>query len=361
MSTTLSDLDIISKYDVIKMAFNHKLKYKSKLGLSKKIKFGIEIEALGTDFIRKLRKKNDIYHFKSRSEYKPRDIYGKNRWVLYSEETLFDENEKEIIPPFDKIDYMFFNHEISYDEYNDLRFSLLNGGEITSPILQDDIKSWKKIKNILKYMQKHIPDLRINESCAFHTHFDIDIFNNNPELLYNFIILLAENEEVITRFYCGEYINLRKLTEEWAKPIKTLIKSGLDSDINKNSYKSLIKSIYLGQPKMKEHSFDFWQIYEGYYEFLSNTFENRIANGTLSPTIIQNDIMLIGFLMEYVAYGKYDVEKGIYRLKNNKTDPLYLADMLPTDEYKLDFLTQYYKDGKISNSGKLVKSKRNFY
>ncbi len=363
MNTNFSDLDIISKYDVIKMAFNHKLKYKLKLGLSKKIKFGIEIEALGTDFIRKLRQKNNIYFFSGIPAYKPRDIYGKNRWILYHEETLYDENGNQLIPPFNKIDNMFFNGEISYDEYNDMRHALYDGGEITSPILKDNVKSWKEIENILNYMKKNIPDLRINESCAFHTHFDIEIFNNNPELLYSFIILLAENEEVLTRFYCGEYTNLRKAAQEWAKPIKPSIELGLYFEKDMNSYKSLITSIYLGKPEMKENSFDFWEIYSNYYKYLSNTFENRIANGTLSPTIIQNNIMLMGFLMEYVASGKYDVERGIYRLKKDEIylDPFYLADMLPIDEFKLDFLTQYYKDGRVGNSDKLVKSKRIFY
>lgn len=82
-------------------------------------------------------------------------------------------------------------------------------------------------------------------------------------------------------------------------------------------------------------------IYSDLYKYLSNTFENRLPNGTLFPEVIQNNIMLMGFLMEHVSSGQYDVERGIYNLKNGKEkfNPFYLADMLPNDELKLDFLT----------------------
>lgn len=366
MNTCFSDLDDLSKYEVIRIAFNHKLKYKPKIGLSKKIKFGIEIEALGTDFIRKMRDKKNIYYYNGYPASKPKDIYGKDRWILYREDTLYDESGKKIKPPIDKIEEMFYNGIINYQDYEDLRFSMCNGGEIASPILKDDLKSWKEIEKMLTYMKKNIPDLRVNESCSTHTHFDIEIFDGNPELLYSFIILLAENENVLTRFYFGEYINLRKITNEWANPIKPLIRFGLDFKMDKSSYYSLIRSIYLGSPKMKEYSFDFWEIYNSYYNYLSNTFENRLPNGTLSPEIIQNNIMLMGFLMQYVANGKYDVERGIYNIRKmdnnpNIENPLKVADMLPNDNLKLDFLTQYYKDGKSTKSKELVKSKRIFY
>ena len=64
------------------MSLNRKLKYKKKIGLSKKIKFGIEIEALGTDFIRKLKERDDVHFYMHNPSYKPKDIYGKNRWIL---------------------------------------------------------------------------------------------------------------------------------------------------------------------------------------------------------------------------------------------------------------------------------------
>jgi len=365
MNTCLSDLDDLSKYEVIRLAFNHKLKYKSKLGLSKKIKFGVEIEALGTDFIRKIRDNKNIYYFEGYPSSKPKDIYGKDRWILYSDDSLYDEDSFDVRPPRCEIEDLWYEKKITTEEYKDMLHNYYNGGEVASPILKDNFEDWNKIKKMLKYMKKTIPDLRINESCSTHNHFDIEIFDNNPELLYNFIILLAENENVLTRFYSGEYINIRSITDEWANPIKPLIRYGLDFNIDKSSYRALIKSIYFGNPTMKEYSFDFWEIYNGYYKHLSNTFENRLPNGTLSKEIIQNNVMLMGFLMEYASSGMYDVERGIYNLKSdNNCDilgPFYVADMLPNDDLKLDFLSQYYKDGRVTKSKQLVKSKRIFY
>lgn len=362
MSTNFSGLDILSKQEVIELAFNHKLKYKPELGLSKKIKFGIEIETLGTDFIRKMRENGNVYYYEYNPVHKPDDIYEKDKWILYREETLFDDNEHPIEPPYNKLDEMFDNGKITYAEYQDFTYSMYDGGEIASPILKDDLKSWKELKKIIKYMEKNIPNLKVNDSCSCHNHFDIGIFGGSPEMLYNFIILLAENELVLTRFYCGEYVNIRKHAHIFARPIKYLISQSLEQKIEMDSYHSIIDSVYLGRPTKKSYSFDFYHIYSGAYKYLSDTFENRIPNGTLSPTIIQNNIMLMGFLMEYISNGKYDVERGIYNLKSGgNIDPFYIADMLPGDEFKFDFLTQYYKDGKTSKSEKLVKSKRIFY
>lgn len=356
MNTNMSDLDYFSKHEIMKLALNHKVKYKLRLGLSKKIKFGIEIEALGTDFINKLKDKRNVYYYSGNPAYKPSDIYGGSKWILYHEDTLYDECSSQV----DSSSCMFCDSLINCEE--PFRFSTCDGGEMASPILKDNIKCWKEIKHTINYMKSKVDNLRINESCSCHTHFDIGIFDNNPSLLYNFIILLAENEEILTRFYCGEFINLRSITEEWANPIKPLIKNAIINGVNTNSYKSLIRTIYRGYPKMKEYSFDFWEIYNDYFDYLSNTFENRIPNGTLSPVIIQNNIMLLGFLMQYVVEEKYDVERGRYNIVNNVIqDVLYVADMLPNDKLKLDFLSQYYKDGKIINSKKLVRSKRIFY
>lgn len=360
MNTNMSELDKISKKDIIKKSLNHKLKYKTKIGLSKKIKFGIEIEALGDNFIDVLKKHSDVFYYKDNPMSKPIDIYSNDKWILYHESTLYDEK--------DNFPLTTYIEGINMDDMNCMQHmfkTFCDGGEIASPILNDDVSCWNDINSMLKYMKSNITNLRVNDSCSCHTHFDVGIFNNDPLTLYSFIILLAENESILSRFYSGEFVNLRSIVNEWAKPIKPLIRFGIDLDMDTSSYKSLIRSIYLGNPVMKEYSFDFWEIYSNFYINLSSTFENRLPNGTLEKTIIQNNIMLMGFLMEYVSKGKYDVERGKYNLrqmdKHKTEDPFYLVDMLPNDEYKLDFLTQYYKDGKFTESKKLVKSKRIFY
>lgn len=362
MNTKMTELDEISKNDIIKKALKHKLKYRHKIGLSKKIKFGIEIEALGNSFIETLKKHKDVFYYQNAPMGKPRNIYSNNNWILYHEPTLRDESGRGIFPSYQDLRKININEETNWKTAT---LPYYNGGEITSPILIDNLACWKDIKKMLKYMKKNIKNLRVNDSCSCHTHFDIGIFKEDPLTLYSFIILLAECENVLSRFYSGEFINLRTAVNEWAKPIKPLIRFGIDFDMDTSSYKSLIRSIYLGNPVMKEYSFDFWEIYNNFYINLSSTFENRLPNGTLEKTIIQNNIMLMGYLMEYVAKGKYDLEQGKYNLRKMDKckieDPFYVADMLPNDDFKLDFLTQYYKDGSYTKSKKLVKSKRAFY
>lgn len=369
-NTSLKELDSIGKLDFKKAALNHKLVYKSDVGFSKNIKFGIEIEALGDDFLNSLRKKFDISYFYD-PDFVPYDIYKKNKWVLTKENSLKLENGEIIYQGNSDIDSYFINLDLW------LKLKIPSkGGEISSPVFTDNQKTWKSIDKMIKYMKKHVSNLRVNDSCASHAHFSIDIFNNNPELLFSFMVLLAETEPILTRFFCGEYINLREDSKAWAKPFNRFFIKGLAGKFDMTSYESLLESIY-NQAFLEfplSFSDNFYKIYAFNFNNIcsdksrsKDTFENRIPNGTLEPKIIQNNIMLMGYLMEYVAGGKYDYERGLSLINISDYHEIdderafYVADMLPSDELKLDFLTQYYKDEKVSHSKQLVKSQRNFY
>ena len=62
-NTKLSELDSLGKIEFKRKALDHKLVYKTDVGLSKDIKFGIEIEALGDNFLNIVRRKLNVSYF----------------------------------------------------------------------------------------------------------------------------------------------------------------------------------------------------------------------------------------------------------------------------------------------------------
>lgn len=364
-NTRLSELDRLSKRDLKEMALKHKLEFKSNLGLSDEIKFGIEIEALGKSFLYHMKRNNSVLFYPDpRSE--PNNVYELNKWIVNKENSLRTDDNKRIYSSMTtNYEFMRYDGILDEDFFNN---TLSNGGEVVSPILTDDNMCWTGLKKILDYMKNNIPDLHINSTCSTHNHFDIGILNNDPEKLYSFMVLLAETESVLTRFFCGDFINLRDVANRWAKPFNNFFYCKYSKHIDLSSFKKLLSILYLAcESAQKAHSFDFYNLYSC-FDIRSKTFENRLPNGTLSPEIMQNNIMLMGFLLEYIAFNDYDYEKGFRNILCNNisaeiNDDLafYVADFLPNDDLKLDFLCQYYKDEKTTNSKRLVKSTKKLY
>lgn len=331
--TKLTNLDPISKKEIKQKIKKHKLTYKTNIGLSKNMKFGIEIEAISKNFIDIMKRKSSMLYYEY-PEDKPSNIYDFNSWHVTSDESI------EMI-----------------------------GGEVVSPILTDGKESWQEIKKILRYIKRHVEDVKINDLCSSHIHFDSNILNNNPENLFSLMVLLAETEPILTRFYSGEFINLRKGADKYAKPFTDFF---LNSPIDKSTYYSTLNSFYYPERvgiDYKQFAFEFSRLYLHLEDSRTiNTIENRLPNGSLEPIIIQNNIMLMGMLMMHAVSGNYDYEKGLYNIKSfdrniseiDDDKAFYVADMLPTINHKLDFLKQYYKDGTTSNNRTLIKSKKFF-
>ena len=364
-NTRLLELDALSKRELKEKALNHKLVFKNQLGLSDEIKFGIEIEALGKSFLYHLKKNNSVLFYPDPGS-EPDNVYELNKWIVNKENSLRTDNNKSIYSSvITNYEFMRYGGILDDDFIDNI---LSNGGEVVSPILSDDNMCWDGLKKIIDYMKNNVPDLHINSTCSTHNHFDVGILNNSPEKLYSFMVLLAETEAVLTRFFCGDYINLRESANSWAKPFNSFFYHNYSKNLDLSSYKKLLTNLYSASDcSQKAYSFDFYNLYSC-LDSRSTTFENRLPNGTLSPEIMQNNIMLMGFLLEYIAFNDYDYEKGFRNILCNNisaeiNDDLafYVADFLPNDDIKLDFLCQYYKDEKTTSSKRLVMSTKKLY
>lgn len=93
--------------------------------------------------------------------------------------------------------------------------SLFFGGEVTSPIMNDDKKFWLELKTICEYLKKHY--VRVHYNTASHVHIGASLLNNNPNLWIMFLKLYTCYEHILYRFGYGECINERKLLITYSK------------------------------------------------------------------------------------------------------------------------------------------------
>lgn len=246
-----------------------------KLGLPENFKFGIEIEADNV----KTKGKNSLYTGKS-AEY----IKSKN-WHMAksSEEMLVAEG----------------------------------GAELVSPILTDSEQDWESIadmcEQIKKYPGKKGPEAVANNKCGLHVHFDSECLTNNPETLKNFMRLYAESEELLYKM-CNDKDNpIRKgainkdfkgihfISAVWrngmAAPSGKKILQRIQNNTLKVSYKKFGRLRMLASKyKLDERRYNGLNL-TNIGNSKKNTIEFRMANGTLNPEVIKQNVFLYASLI----------------------------------------------------------------
>ena len=241
------------------------------------------------------------------------------------------------------------------------------GWEFQSPILKDDLNCWQDLKNTCDYLKQ---TCLINDYCGGHIHFGAHVFGDNSEYLLNFIYLWMAYEDIIYRFGNGEFLNSRKIINEYAGPI-TYKYQEIFSNGYPSSTKDILTALKLSEQNLGLNFFHYY-LYFNNLTTKKNTIEFRAPNGTLEEVIWQNNINFFGKLIEAALNTDLDIEKMNYYIDMVKTDDLIneyskvnfskaleLADMIFEKNIdKLNFLRQYIKDGKECQSKSLVRSKK---
>ena len=286
--------------------YRHELKnklitYRNTLNLPKDVTFGIEIEYENIVL--------DTFSYILLEEKRyNKNIHG---WI----------NKKE----FDIIEYNKNSEEMN--------------GEVNSPILKDKLITWKGLSSILELLDNS--GAIITNRCGGHVNIGTHLLKNNRKYFMNFILLYLLYEKEIYKFSSGEYIKIR--------PDYNCLFTKISKDINieeiidlyrfeyiKNLPECLydkLHSIYLN-PTSKKIVFD-------------NVIEFRTPNGSLKEEIWQN---YINFFAKFVLAAKkdLDVEKTLYKIKNNEHNAVELADyVFDEDIDKENFLIQTLKPNKI--------------
>lgn len=245
------------------------------LGLPENFKFGIELEANNV----KTTGKNGLYTGKS-AEF----IKQKN-WHMATK-----------------------NEEVLVGQ---------GGAELVSPILRDTPSDWESISSICEHMKKfpgNKGDKVIADSkCGLHVHFDADCLAKNPDKMRNFLKLYAESEELLYKM-CNDkndpirkgainknYKGLAIISSIWrngmAAPTGKKILNQIENGTLKVSYKKFGKLKMLASKyKLDERRYSGLNL-TNIGNSKKNTIEFRMANGTLNPEVIKQNVFLYSSLI----------------------------------------------------------------
>ena len=184
--------------------------------------------------------------------------------------------------------------------------SLVDGGEINSPILRDNNNDWINLSKVCDIVAKNSNGF---DHAGGHIHIGMQILGNNPKYWANFIKLWACYEPIIYRFLYGEFISPRERIIEQASPIANDIISDLDriDERSKMVLSSYILKL-LDKDKKRKRCVNFTNISDIdplKYGMVAdkNTVEIRAANGTDDAVIWQNNV---NFLIKLFLYAKSD-------------------------------------------------------
>lgn len=228
--------------------------------------------------------------------------------------------------------------EISLTEYNNLSEEM--NGEIDSPILNDDIITWKNLKTTLELLSKN--GAVITQMCGGHINIGTHILGNNPEYWRNFFLLWLLYEKEIYKFSKGEYNKIRFDKEKLFRKISPELMIEDIIDIEKDFY--LLSFPYCVYDK-------FHDVYLNRFVkesiTVGNRIEFRIPNGSLNEEIWQN---YINFFTKFLLASKkeLDIEKTIYKIQNKEHSAVELANYIFDDDIdKENFLIQTLKVNKV--------------
>lgn len=246
-----------------------------KLGLPEYFKFGIELEAFNV----KTKGEDSLYTGKS-AEY----IKSKNwHMATKSEESLVGEG----------------------------------GAELVSPILKDTEQDWEGIFAMCEQMKKfpgNKGDKVVADSkCGLHIHFDAECLAKDPNKMRNFLRLYAESEELLYKM-CNDKDNpIREgaINKDF-KGIH-LISSMWRNGMAAPTGKKILKQIQDGSLKVSYKKFGKLRMLASKYKLderryaglnltnignsKKNTIEFRMANGTLDPEVIKQNVFLYASLI----------------------------------------------------------------
>lgn len=195
-----------------------------------------------------------------------------------------------------------------------------NGGaELVSPILKDTKEDWESISAICEQIKKFPGNkgdkVVADDKCGLHIHFDAECLRKDPKRMQNFLRLYAESEELLYKM-CNDKNNpIRKdainkdfkgithmISAMWrngmAAPSGEKILNQLKKGTLKVSYKDFGKlKMLLSRYKLDERRYNGLNL-TNVGNLKKNTIEFRMANGTLEPEIIKQNVFLYASLLD---------------------------------------------------------------
>ena len=294
----------------------------AKLGIPENFKFGIELEAYNV----KTKGENSLYGGKS-AEF----IKSKN-WHMATK------LEEELVGQ--------------------------GGAELVSPILQDKEEDWKDICEMCNQMKKYPgnkgEEVVTDSKCGLHIHFDANCLTKDKTRMRNFKRLYAEAEELIYKMCNRKNDPIRKgainrdfkgihlISSIWRKGIATPTGKKILKQIEKGTLKVSYKKF--GKLKMFASKY---KLDERRYAGLNlsnignskkNTIEFRMANGTLDPEVIKQNVFLYASIINTAIQMTENPERY-----QNKLQEFYKTDVTEKQKAEnfLNLIIENPEDRKI--------------
>ena len=235
--------------------------------------------------------------------------------------------------------------------------SLSSGGEITSPVMSDDIRYWKELKKVCEHLSKRKADTLHN--AGGHIHIGASILGEDVEAWKCFLKLYTAYENVLFRFIYGDKISGRKKLFKYAPPTADLIYNRM-SDISKANSISDIRWNLQTNERYAALNFCNVDFCDPWYRYGKNTLEFRSPNATTNEVVWQNNINTLSKMLlssrdkamdedfldyklthEYLSYSGNEFLYNEVNLKN----ALEFVDLVFDNNVdKMYFLRQYLKD-----------------
>lgn len=254
--------------------------------------------------------------------------------------------------------------------------SLSNGGEINSPVLRDNEKTWIDLGTVCDIVSNNAYVL---DNTSAHVHIGMQILGDNPKYWRNFVKLWMTYENIIYRFLYGEYTSPRSRIKEFAMPISKDLINVFDRIEDRAKMKSsyyILKVLYCDENRKNGVNFKNAAesaLYNYNKVANKNTIEFRSPNGTFDEVIWQNNINVLVKLLQYAKSDKFNDEILNRRLREVivkgipsnlcKYSQIYIeqaiefADLVFDNNLdKIYFLRQYIKSGEVSTKS-LVRSR----
>ncbi len=304
------------------------IEYRKSLSLDSNLTFGIEIEFSNLTFDEIMSK----YVTNMLPNYiKSNDIKNKSKYFLYK-------------------------FESSVDLYN-------SGCEIVSSIMHDNEKDWNKLAKVCYFLKQE--NAKITNLCAGHIHIGAHLLTEIEHFI-TLIKLWLVYEPIIFYFGYGEDIKPRKLIYTYAMSINFNDLKNIDKlkddcafikdflNILTSNLKGYYRNVCLNLDNIKNVILPRTSENTSKYK---DTIEFRNPNGTLKPSIWQNNINFFTKMIMAIINNKIDLEYLNYRFNNlnynnnidsfnniHIADAIELADIIFNDEIdKFYFLKQYFK------------------
>ena len=236
--------------------------------------------------------------------------------------------------------------------------SLHDGAEINSPILRDSEKNWKDLEQVCSIVSNYAS---IEKKSGGHIHVGTQVLGDHYNSWIHFIELWSIYENILFRFFYGEYLGARPFIIEYAGPISCDLWNAYQKTIHGTG--DISKILFKISPT-RHQAVNFRCIKKDNYSHYekNNTIEFRCPNGSLDPVIWQNNVNTIMKMLYYCKSPKYDQDKVLKRhelLDNQFYDislygEIYLDQVLEfvdmifdNNQDKIYFLKQYLKSFQV--------------